>query len=111
MVTLVVERDTKGGGDWIEMQIQDTGIGIAEADIAKLFKNYEQATALTESKFGGTGLGLALSQRLSAIMGGGITVESQLGSGSCFTLRLPATLAAEHAETTQAELEQALQAA
>ena len=111
VVTLVVERDTKNGGDWIEMQIQDTGIGIADADLAKLFKNYEQATALTESKFGGTGLGLALSQRLSAIMGGGITVESELGSGSCFTLRLPATLAADHGDTTAEDLEEALQAA
>jgi len=104
-VTLVVKRDS--AGDWIEMQIQDTGIGIAEDDVPKLFRNFEQATALTSNKYGGTGLGLALSQRLCAIMGGGITVDSQLGKGSCFTLRIPATLSAEQPEVADEDLGEA----
>ncbi len=109
-VTLVVTRENDVG-DWIEMQVQDTGIGIAEEDIPKLFKNFEQATALTSNKYGGTGLGLALSQRLCAIMGGGITVSSQIGKGSCFTLRIPAVVAAEEAEHEPDELEAVLAAA
>src|SRR3712207_5715113 len=72
-VTLTVRRDKKAAGDWIDIQVHDTGIGISKTDLPKLFQDFNQATASTSSKFGGTGLGLALSQKLCALMGGGIS--------------------------------------
>jgi signal transduction histidine kinase len=102
VVTLTVQRDKKAAGDWIDIQVHDTGIGIAKTDLPKLFQDFGQATPSTSSKFGGTGLGLALSQKLCALMGGGISVQSELGRGSCFTIRVPAVLTAEEvaAEST-----------
>ena len=87
-ITLSVQRRKRQAGDWIELQVQDTGIGIAESEVGRLFQNFGQANGSTSSKYGGTGLGLALSQRLCALMGGGISVSSELGQGSCFTLRV-----------------------
>jgi signal transduction histidine kinase len=89
-VTLSVRRDEKPGGDWIELRVEDTGIGIAEEDLPKLFQDFGQVSASTSSKYGGTGLGLAVSQKLCALMGGGISVTSEVGHGSCFLVRLPA---------------------
>jgi signal transduction histidine kinase len=97
-VSLVVKRDRRSAGDWLEMQVRDSGIGIAPADAAKLFQNFQQVSAATSGKYGGTGLGLALSQKLCALMGGGITVSSELGRGSCFTVRIPARVSPEEAE-------------
>jgi signal transduction histidine kinase len=91
-ITLEVRRDTKMGGNWIEIQVRDTGIGIAKSDLPKLFQNFGQVAAATSSKYGGTGLGLELSQKLCAMMGGGISVESEPGRGSCFTVRVPAIM-------------------
>lgn len=87
-ITLSVQRRKRQAGDWIELQVQDTGIGIAQSEVGRLFQNFGQANGSTSSKYGGTGLGLALSQRLCALMGGGISVSSELGQGSCFTLRV-----------------------
>jgi signal transduction histidine kinase len=89
-VTLSVQRRKIHAGDWIEIQVQDTGIGIAQSDVGRLFKNFGQANSATSSKYGGTGLGLSLSQKLCALMGGGISATSDLGQGSCFTIRVPA---------------------
>jgi len=100
-VTLSVRRDQKPGGDWIELGVGDTGIGIADSDLPKLFQDFGQATAGTQNKYGGTGLGLALSQKFCALMGGGISVRSEIGRGSTFTIRVPATLSAE--ETAPSE--------
>jgi len=87
-IILSVQRRKSLAGDWIEIQVQDTGIGIAEEDIGTLFQNFGQANHTTSSKYGGTGLGLSLSQKLCALMGGGISATSVLGSGSCFTIRV-----------------------
>jgi signal transduction histidine kinase len=87
-VTLTVQRRRRQAGDWIEIQVQDTGIGIGEADVGRLFQNFSQANRSTSSKYGGTGLGLALSQKLCALMGGGISVKSEVGQGSSFTIRV-----------------------
>ena len=89
-VTLSAKRESTPGGDWIEISVQDTGIGISQAEIAKLFQNFAQAKATTAGQYGGTGLGLAVSQKLCALMGGGISVASQVGRGATFTVRLPA---------------------
>lgn len=87
-IILSVQRRKSPAGDWIEMQVQDTGIGIEESDMGRLFQNFGQATAATANRYGGTGLGLALSQKLCALMGGGISATSELGRGSCFTIRV-----------------------
>lgn len=89
-VSLVLRRKTIGTTDWVEIQVVDTGIGIAKDDIAKLFRQYSQVSTETSAKYGGTGLGLAISQKFCALMGASITVTSELGRGSCFTVRIPA---------------------
>ena len=93
-VTLKAARERAQGVDWISIAVRDTGIGISRETLPKLFQNFNQADAATANRYGGTGLGLALSQRLCRLMGGEITVESLPGEGSCFTVRLPAALAA-----------------
>jgi len=90
-ITLTAERARPPQGDWISISVADTGIGMTEQTLAKLFTAFTQADTATASKYGGTGLGLALSQRLARLMGGTIAAESEFGRGSCFTLRLPAT--------------------
>jgi signal transduction histidine kinase len=87
-IILSVQRRRSQAGDWIEMQVQDTGIGIEQSDMGRLFQNFGQATAATANRYGGTGLGLALSQKLCALMGGGISATSEPGRGSCFTIRV-----------------------
>ena len=87
-IILAAQRRKHQAGDWIEIQVQDTGIGIAESDMGRLFQNFGQAHRSTSSRYGGTGLGLALSQKLCALMGGGISATSELGEGSCFTVRV-----------------------
>jgi signal transduction histidine kinase len=79
------------GGDWIELAVSDTGIGMTLEQQAKLFAEFTQADSLTARKFGGTGLGLAISRRLARMMGGDVTVASEPGKGSVFTVRLPAS--------------------
>ncbi|HUC67830.1 MAG TPA: ATP-binding protein [Stellaceae bacterium] len=92
-VVMSVTRQRGRGGDWLQLSVRDTGIGIARENLSKLFQNFSQAEAWTASKYGGTGLGLALTQKLCRLMGGDVTVESELGQGSCFTIKLPASLA------------------
>ncbi len=74
---------------WVTISIRDTGCGISRHDLTNLFQNFREAESATSSKYGGTGLGLALSQKLCRLMGGDISVESELGKGSCFTIRVP----------------------
>jgi len=91
-ISLAARRDKSPAGDWISLAVSDTGIGIAAEDLPKLFKAFVLASAFTSSKYGGSGLGLALSQKFCAMMGGGISVESEPGRGSRFTIRIPAML-------------------
>jgi signal transduction histidine kinase len=79
-----------GSGAWVALQVIDTGIGIAEADQDRIFDEFEQVGAgpRGDSMQRGTGLGLSISRRLARLIGGEITVESQLGRGSTFTLWL-----------------------
>ncbi|OCR02757.1 two-component sensor histidine kinase [Oscillatoriales cyanobacterium USR001] len=70
-------------------RVSDTGIGMTEEQLELIFKPFTQADASTTRKYGGTGLGLTISQRLCQILGGEITVESEVDRGSTFTVRLP----------------------
>ncbi|MDF1736716.1 MAG: ATP-binding protein [Minwuia sp.] len=90
-VILSARRERIDNRDWVKIEVQDTGIGIAPDQISNLFHNFSQATPSISSKFGGTGLGLSLSQKLCRFMGGDITVESTIGVGTTFTIILPAT--------------------
>jgi signal transduction histidine kinase/DNA-binding response OmpR family regulator len=73
----------------IRFDVKDSGIGIPEDSIGRLFSMFTQVDASTARRYGGTGLGLAISKRLAEIMGGAIGVESQAGSGSCFWVSIP----------------------
>ncbi len=94
-VTLALAMDRKPTGMWLDVRVRDTGIGIAEGDIARLFQNFAQASASTSHRYGGTGLGLALSQKLCTLMGGTITVTSEIGKGSVFGFCIPAIVGPE----------------
>ncbi|MCI0583899.1 MAG: response regulator, partial [Chloroflexi bacterium] len=90
VVSLAVTREAAEGGDAIVLAVSDTGIGMTPEQMARLFEEFTQADTTTTRRFGGTGLGLALSRRLCRMMGGDVTVASEAGRGSTFTIRLPA---------------------
>jgi GAF domain-containing protein/DNA-binding response OmpR family regulator/anti-sigma regulatory factor (Ser/Thr protein kinase) len=91
--------------DWITVAVADTGIGMTPEQMGKLFQEFSQASSITASKYGGTGLGLAISRHFCRMMGGDITVESNPGAGSTFTIRLPRIVQSEQARLTRAHAE------
>jgi signal transduction histidine kinase/putative methionine-R-sulfoxide reductase with GAF domain len=82
-------RKVADGRNWVELAVADTGIGLTAEQQAKLFQEFTQADSLTARRYGGTGLGLALSRKLARMMGGDVTVTSEMSKGSVFTVRLP----------------------
>jgi signal transduction histidine kinase/CheY-like chemotaxis protein len=89
-IVLAVAREALDGRESMVFSVRDTGIGMTPEQLARLFEAFSQADAATTRRYGGTGLGLALSRRLCRMMGGDVTVESEPGRGSTFTVRLPA---------------------
>jgi signal transduction histidine kinase/DNA-binding response OmpR family regulator len=91
-ITLDADRQLMDGGEWIVFRVADTGIGLSDEQLSKLFLDFSQADASTTRRFGGTGLGLALTRRFCQMMGGDVSVHSVMGEGSVFTIKLPALM-------------------
>jgi signal transduction histidine kinase/CheY-like chemotaxis protein len=92
-IDLEVSRVGSDGGDRILFRVADSGIGMTPEQVSRLFQSFSQADSSTTRKYGGTGLGLAISRAFCVMMGGDITVASEPGSGTTFTVTLPAEVA------------------
>ena len=99
-IKVLAEREEMDGREWIKFRVSDNGIGLSAAEIVRLFQPFTQADASTTRRFGGTGLGLALTRRFCQMMSGDVTVHSVPGEGSIFTIKLPATLSDPAVEPT-----------
>ncbi len=88
-VALVIDSIDKEGQEFINFDIKDTGIGMTEEQLGKLFDTYTQAERSTSAKYGGTGLGLSISKHFAEMMGGGVEVTSEVGEGSTFSIFVP----------------------
>jgi signal transduction histidine kinase len=88
-ITVDAQQAQENGREWVTIAVVDTGIGMTPEQMGKLFQEFSQASSTTASKYGGTGLGLAISKRFCQMMGGDITVKSEPGRGSAFTIRVP----------------------
>jgi signal transduction histidine kinase len=102
-VTVRVERRHSRGAETIIIEVEDTGIGIAPEMLPTLFEKFTVARDASASKYGDTGLGLALSLALCTLMGGAISAESQPGVGSTFTVTLPAEPTAKRKRRTRSD--------
>jgi signal transduction histidine kinase len=88
-IALDAVREHADGADWLLLSVRDTGIGMTDEQMARLFQPFSQADLQTARKYGGTGLGLAITKQFCGMMGGKITVRSECGRGTTFTVRLP----------------------
>ena len=88
-IAIEVRQGQEDGRDCVIIAVADTGIGMTPEQIGKLFQEFSPASSGTAAKYGGTGLGLAISKRFCQMMGGDITIESEPGRGSTFTIRVP----------------------
>jgi CheY-like chemotaxis protein/HPt (histidine-containing phosphotransfer) domain-containing protein len=93
------------GRSEVRFTVTDTGIGIAGKDLERLFESFQQADASTTRRFGGTGLGLAISRQLTRLMGGDLTVTSELGRGSTFAFTIPFAPAEAEPAAVRAQIE------
>ena len=91
-ITLRAAREQADAAEWLTFAVSDTGIGIPADKLDHVFEEFSQADSSTTRDYGGTGLGLAISRRFCQMLGGDLTVSSELGSGSSFAIRVPATL-------------------
>ena len=91
-VTLGAARERGTDGEWVEFSVSDNGIGMMPDQLEKVFESFTQADYSTTRLYGGTGLGLTITKTFCQLLGGGITVTSEEGKGSKFTIRLPAVM-------------------
>jgi signal transduction histidine kinase/CheY-like chemotaxis protein len=106
-VKLRAESERVEGREWVRFLVSDTGIGIPPEKLDHVFEEFSQADETTTRDFGGTGLGLAITKRFCQMMGGDIQVESTVGEGSTFTIRLPAQVAKPALEAEPSPREEA----
>jgi len=100
-ISVDVDQSKAEGRDWIRFRVSDTGIGITAKQKENLFHEFSQADASIARKYGGTGLGLAITYRFVQLMKGRVSVESEPGKGSTFTVHLPAEVVAETSESAR----------
>lgn len=101
-VSVRARQELADGPAWLVVEVSDTGIGMTPAQMEHLFDEFAQADVTTTRRFGGTGLGLALSQRFCRLMGGTLTARSAEGKGSTFRVRLPEAAMTAAAQTAVA---------
>ncbi|WP_353570434.1 ATP-binding protein [Candidatus Albibeggiatoa sp. nov. BB20] len=89
MVHLSVRHEQESGQDWLTFQVSDSGIGISPKAQVNIFNSFTQADNSTTRKYGGTGLGLSIVKQFTELLGGEVSLSSQLGAGSRFQVRLP----------------------
>ncbi len=90
LIRMEARRVHRKNAEWMEFRVADTGIGMSQDQLDRLYRPFMQADASTTRKYGGTGLGLAISREFCQMMGGTLSAESELGKGSAFIVRLPA---------------------
>jgi PAS domain S-box-containing protein len=105
-ITLGANKRMRDDVEWLEVSVADTGIGIAQDKLDAVFEEFSQADDSTTRDYGGTGLGLPISRRFCQMMGGDITVSSEIGKGTTFTIELPSMVDALEAAKTAAKAEQ-----
>ncbi|WP_340587497.1 HAMP domain-containing sensor histidine kinase [Erythrobacter alti] len=89
-IMMTILRSQEKDGDWLTLEVTDNGIGIRPEALERIFKSFSQAENDTATRFGGSGLGLALTKRFTEMMGGTISVRSEYGLSTSFTIRIPA---------------------
>lgn len=100
-ITLSALSEETEGEEFILFHVSDTGIGMTPEQLGKLFQAFSQAETSTQKKYGGTGLGLAITRRFCQMMGGDVTVESEVGQGTTFTIRVPRQVVDPKARSAQ----------
>lgn len=104
-ITLSAKREMDGGTEWLLLAVSDTGIGMNEDQVGRVFSEFMQADVSTTRKYGGTGLGLPISRHFAQMMGGDITITSVEGEGSTFTMRVPAIVTSNVVEEDEEDVE------
>jgi signal transduction histidine kinase len=99
-ITLDVAREKSDGSEQLSLSVRDTGIGMTDEQMARMFQPFSQADIQTARKYGGTGLGLAITKKFCEMMGGEIRVASEFGRGSIFTVKLPLSASNSKADAT-----------
>ncbi|MEC4882019.1 MAG: PAS domain S-box protein [Scytonema sp. PMC 1070.18] len=99
-----IYANINGGKIWLELAVEDTGIGIARDQQERIFEAFVQSAGQSNRKYGGTGLGLAITRRLTNMMGGIVTLHSELGQGSIFTFIFPEVSLAQTVESVENHL-------